>query len=106
MLLPGPCGCRQSAPGTYSHQARLSRRSTGPRGFRNTEEPGTTSEGERGGGVGSRVHGGIGRPLAGRDVARRTDEFLKVGVGHGIGVDPESLHCFPTYGPLFAIEVV
>src|SRR5262249_3297567 len=57
-------------------------------------------------GVGIRVHGGIGRTLAGRDVARRANEFTKLRVRHGMRGDPESSHPFPAHRALLAVEVV
>ena len=56
--------------------------------------------------VGVRVHGGIGRTLASRDVACGANEFPKLGVGHGIWVYPQSLHSFLVRRALFAIELV
>src|SRR5262249_34552525 len=55
-------------------------------------------------GIGVRVDSWIGRTLARRDVAGRGNEFPKLGVGHGISVDPESLHGFPAYRAFLAVE--
>ena len=49
MELPGPSGCRQSAPGVQAHHWEKSRRFTGPAGGVNTSEPGTSVSGGGGG---------------------------------------------------------
>ena len=43
--LPGPSGCRQSAPGTYVHQLYGSCRLTGRPGLRKTDDAGTSNSG-------------------------------------------------------------
>src|SRR5688572_9609537 len=43
MLLPGPSGCFQLAPGVHCHHADTSSSGTGPDGGTNTAEPGTST---------------------------------------------------------------
>ena len=100
-VVPGPPGRFQYAPGTYSHQLRMSSRLTGP--SRLPEHERAWNEQLR---IGLRVVLAGRGPLGDRHVARRPHERPELGRRHGTLVHPEPVHLDSTDRTLLGVEAL